>query len=353
MTVQSYKSNFKNNYSVVKGSANNHNVGFVSIKQDIPYISIYKFDTVVDKNTSVVIPYYATDYRQTDYDEEICKKLKLKYQLDGGAIYSQTITSGDNELDLGVCDIGEHEIEMWVEDGKYASSRTLQMFMVKESLILSESEIYTVTDDDLISYNINKNNSDIEDDMVNTLNGINSLLSNIKNEGYKGCKMVQGTYRINSISRDAGQYINMPTEFTLDLNGSVVKQHTNDASTGMMIMFNGVKDSHVINGTLEGNYREREAAGYIDGGQGEGVNTIMFKGGIYNSLENLEVKNTTGHTTGAGMREPCICGDFLNWQHDISLIKGVEMTTDGVSTSDYLDMTSIIQKKKHLLLVNI
>ena len=99
-------------------------------------------------------------------------------------------------------------------------------------------------------------------------------------------------------------------------------------------------DTHLTNGTLEGDRFERKELGLETGYQGEPINTLLMSGGKYSSISNLTIKNTTGHTVGTGY----VWGPSFRMTEFTStvIIDGKEVEREGCCTSSMMDLTKII-----------
>ena len=84
---------------------------------------------------------------------------------------------------------------------------------------------------------------------ANTSAGLQQLLDDISFQGYTSIKLLPGTYRI-----DHEETIFIPSNFTLDMNGATIKLNQFTGDSALMITLNNTYDSHVINGTIEGDY---------------------------------------------------------------------------------------------------
>ena len=130
------------------------------------------------------------------------------------------------------------------------------------------------------------------------------------------------------------------------MNNSIFKLHTNkgdinntNSIVDLLVRMNNCYDSHLINGTLEGDRAERKALGLETGYKGEAISTFQFLGGKYCSIENLKIKQTTGHTvmsaggiSGGGTSIP-------NTRFEKTLIyEGKIINSDLWSTSQFIDL---------------
>ena len=309
-------------------------------EEEIPFICINYYSPRMEDTQDIIIPFYATDFYQKEYLQDDCSEIfKLRYELDGKVSY-KNIKAGDNEVNFGKVGKGIHWYSLQLEDKYGRLSRRIfnEIWVVnKEEYEIKESETHIITDDDLIKYNINKANSEIVEDMVNNRMGLTNLFHDLQGQGYRKCVLPNGIYRINK-----GDPIKIPTRFTVDMNGSTFKLHPyNDSEYGnigqtnnTMIVMEDTFDSHVINGTFEGDYAERRANGWATGYNGEHSGCFMSKGGEYNSLDNITITQITGYNSGVGLSNSRTPFTKLGaWEDNIVVKNGVDTVKKGYVTS--------------------
>ena len=315
---------------------------------NVPYISTYNFEFKPSVNDDIIIPYYITNYEHSDYLENKDVLLNLEYEVDGKKYELRDIKAGDNTLNLGKLPEGEHYFSLQAIDPttRLKSHKLYTEVLVTnpDSYEIKSNETYTITKDDLSKYKISNKNSTNPDDMTNTRIGLTTLFANLQAQGYRKCIIPKGTYRIDNVDRY--ESIGIPSNFTVDMNGSTFKLNTileNDKD-GSIVYMDNTYDSHLINGTLEGDKNERDELGLNVSYNGEPINTIAIKGGKYSSLENLTIKQTTGHaiiTSGINYNSPKGLSNFSK-----CLIINDETINDiGWSTSDFLDISEFISNK--------
>lgn len=277
----------------------------------VPYISTYYFKTKPTIYEDILIPFYATDYDQSEYlyDKEV--KLDIFYQIDEKPEKVITVSAGDNTVNLGKLSKGEHYFSLQALDNSTGlKSHRLynEVLVIDDSYIITKEQTYTVTDDDLSKYSITKVDTSDETKMTNNRLGLTKLFSDLQSQGYKKCILPnKGYFRTkkaegNDLVVRTGA-IQIPSNFTVDMNESTFKLNTNTADIGnntsvcdLLVRMTNCYDSHLINGILEGDRAERKALGLETGYKGEAISTFQFLGGKYSSIENLKIKQTTGHT---------------------------------------------------------
>ena len=144
---------------------------------------------------------------------------------------------------------------------------------------------------------------------TNTRIGLQQLLDDISTKGYSSIKLLPGTYRI-----DHEGSIFIPSNFTLDMNGATIKLNQFTGDKALMITLNNTFDSHVINGTIEGDYYSHDYANSPN--NSEWVMGISIESEAkYSSFENLVVKDITGYGGSNGIaksRDESLYYTYLN-----------------------------------------
>lgn len=281
-----------------------------------PWISVRYFEPYIITNTDIIIPFYVTDTLHKDYIfDDYSNQFKITVEFNGNII-TKIVNAGENEINIGSSNIeGEQYFTIKCKDLSTGieSPTSFIDILVKNTFEISESETYYMTEDDLITYGIDNTNNTTESIMVNNIDGINNLIKDVKEKGYKKLVMYnpsgntdeRSVYRVQPYNTRTRAIV-VPSDITLDLNNSKLKQHsslstvdygygTNNTSLLIMTEKDAV-NSHLINGCLEGDYDEHDVSKY---GEGEGYNISQF-GGRFCSMENLEVSYGTGYSICAG-----------------------------------------------------
>lgn len=282
-----------------------------SIAYKAPYISTYYFKTKPTIYEDIIIPIYVTDYDQSEYlyDKEV--KLDVLYQIDEEPEKVITVNAGNNSINIGKLSKGEHYFTLQSLDkstGLKSHRLYNEVLVIDDSYTITNEQTYTVTDDDLSKYSITKVDTSDETKMTNTRIGLTKLFADLQSQGYKKCILPnKGYFRTkkaegNDLVIRTGA-IQIPSNFTVDMNESTFKLNTNTSDIGnttsvcdLLVRMTNCYDSHLINGILEGDRAERKALGLETGYKGEAISIFQFLGGKYSSIENLKIRQTTGHT---------------------------------------------------------
>ena len=161
----------------------------------------------------------------------------------------------------------------------------------------------------IVKYSDDYNKENVMQEAYNTREGLQKLLDDVKFQGYTSIKLLPGTYRI-----DHSDSIWVPSDFTVDMNGSTIKLNQFAGDKALMITLNNTYYSHVINGTIEGDYYSHDYANSPN--NSEWVMGISIGSEAkYSSFENLTVKDITGYGGGNGIansRDESLGYTYLN-----------------------------------------
>lgn len=324
----------------------------------VPYVSTYYFNPKPSVNDNIRIPLYITDSEQSEYlKNDTSEKLDLRYTIDGVSSILKDIPLGDYELTIGKLSEGIHTFSVQAIDKK-TGLKSHELFnelwvIDPEKERITAEQTYTMAESDLAKYNINNQNSTDPSDCIATRDGLNQLFIDVQAKGFKKIVLLPGIYRINGEKTDPDYdskqvfYISVPTHFTVDMNGSTFKLDTITSNHhGCLVQINNAVDSHLMNGTLEGDRFERKALGLESEKAnieclGEPINTLLIQGCKYSSASNLIVKNTTGHAVGSGG----IFGPeytFISEVTGTAIFDGKEVESDQCTTSSMIDLAPIM-----------
>ena len=373
MFYNSLKRKIYRNNKNVKSKANKSKTYETNLPNyfKFPHISSKYFAPVIDLNDAINIPLYITDYDQKEYLYDIStEKFNVYYKVDNNDLKSIiNVQAGDYILNIGkIQELGEHEITIYVKDKFGISSHVLYkkvLIVDKDEYEIKASETYNITQLDLDKYNIKNNDSNNTDDMNNTMLGLTALLEEIKNNGYRKGVLLNGIYRVPYNGRETP--ILIPSNFTLDMNGSTFKQNPPtqaeylEDKSSLICQMKNCFDSHLINGVLDGDYVERLVVddelgkNYITGNKGEGVWAFNFIGKCrYCTFENMQVNNITSYALSSKHDDPDEYHMTLNpsasepksWNENIgiNLKTGINFNIKGVCTSDYYDISKYVEK---------
>lgn len=314
-----------------------------SVNQNqVPYISTYYIKPVVTTKEDVILDFYITDYNHDSYvNESNDDKFTVTIKIDGKKdIIKKNLKAGDHSINLGKFKTeGEQKFSIICTDQYNRNSHELfNYFLVKNK---SKTKEYIMTKNDLKIYNIDNNNN--PENAINNSIGLQKMLDDKKHDGYNQLKLLPGTYRVH---HEYTLYI--PTQFTLDLNQATLKLNGFTGDKALMMELNNTFDSHVINGTIEGDYYEHNYENSPN--NSEWVTGISIGGeSKYSSFENLTVKNITGYGGGNGIANspdgklgytyeyPIAIGDTFKLG-DIDRNTGESIESKNRTISDFIDI---------------
>jgi len=135
----------------------------------------------------------------------------------------------------------------------------------------------------------------VEQAAVATAEGLQKLLDDKAAAGFRKVVLPKGTYRVS-----ASRKIKIPSGMTFDLNGATLKQNAFTGAHSLMVALDGVRDAHLANGTLEGDYYEHDYAGSKN--NSEWPTGFRIEGDArYCSVEDVVVRDIAGYGGGNGM----------------------------------------------------
>ena len=313
---------------------------------EVPYVSTYYFNPKPTIYDEIVIPVYITDYEQSEYlNNDTIKTMDLLYEVDGTEYRLENLKLGDNQVTLGKLSEGIHTFTLQSVDpvtGRKSHKLYNELWVINpETYEITKEQTYEITDNDLEQYGIKKDNSTDPTDMIRTRDGLTELFRKLRDEGYRKCILPNGIYRVDGKeARDCS--VTVPSNFTVDMNGSTFKLNTITENTSGLIATIEIDavDSHLTNGILEGDRFERKELGLETGYLGEGINTVGLGAGKYCSITNMVIKNTTGHTLGAASNT--LAYKLVGNYKSCYIKDGKEIASDICQTSELADLSKMI-----------
>ena len=182
------------------------------------------------------------------------------------------------------------------------------------------------------------------EEATNTRTGLQQLLDDKHAEGYNKLTLLPGKYRI-----DHQKQIYIPTNFTLNMNGATFKLNQFTGDHALMVNINNTVNSHVINGTLEGDYFSHDYANSPNNSEWPLGVTIGGEA-KYSSFEDITIKDITGYGSGNGIENsrdgslgytyiyPRGIGDNFKLG-DIDRNTGLDIESTTRTTCDYRDIS--------------
>ena len=376
-----------------------------------PYVSTYYVKPTVTPDENVKVAFYVTDFGQSlvrFLDDSHTFTAFLEYRPKGGE--SKTVTlenlkSGDHAFDLGKFPVGAYEFRIWVKDQEGREShRVIHDFrvMTAEDRAIPADKVYKMTEADLAAYGI-RNDGDfekivfvetngiekvvkdrragvpgytvtvpmdektgkfpwqafkkakvaydegydkarVEADAVTTIEGIQKLIDDKATNGFRKVVMLPGVYRVSATKR-----IELPDFFTLDLGGAVIKENAFTGASSLMVKLGSTIDSHLVNGTLEGDYWTHDYAGSPNGS--EWCSGVEIGGDSwYSSVENVKVADISGYGGQNGISKDKK-GDLMFFYEYLPKFApgGLDAATGEVDTNDTYRFTTDFKSLEKIL----
>lgn len=389
------KGNTLNANSISVKDINLNEVPYISTYYIEPKVSS-KEDVIINY---YVTDYYHKEYTEEDTSEKFTITVKIDGKKD---IVKKNVKAGDNSINIGKFkNPGEQKFSIIATDQYGRNSHELFNFFLVEEKDKKEKE-YIMTEADLIKYNI-KNTDTYENKYIATLTlenptsenvkselekiastitptsnsytciiadtvgngepgnwwgqtivkysddydknavmkesantriGLQQLLDDISAQGYSSIKLLPGTYRI-----DHEESIYIPSNFTLDMNGATIKLNQFTGNSTLMITLNNTFDSHVINGTIEGDYYSHDYSNSPN--NSEWVMGISIDGEAkYSSFENLTVKDITGYGGGNGIAKSRDESLYYTYTNPTAIGDTFKLGDIDRSTGEYIESTN-------------
>jgi hypothetical protein len=252
------------------------------------YISTYYINPRVTVSEKVTVNYYVTDFHQKEYLQDDCSEtFTIDYWVNGKKTTLSKVPAGDNSISLDPLPKGKVLFALQATDRLGAKSHRLFF----EFLALDPADRVIPEDKvlhpDLAQFGISSDGTH----PVEITAGLTGLLRWASEKGYRKVVLpAGGKYRI-----DENSTVQMATDLTLDMNGSTFKQNPNAGNKALMLEFIDCYDSHVVNGTFEGDLKEHD---FSKSKESEWVNCMSIsQGSQYCSVEDVTIKDVTGYGT--------------------------------------------------------
>ena len=135
----------------------------------------------------------------------------------------------------------------------------------------------------------------VEQAAIATAEGLQRLLDDKAAAGFRKVVLAPGTYRVSAFRK-----IRLPDRFTLDLNGATVKENAFTGHGAVVFVIADVRDTHLVNGTIEGDYYEHDYE-HSEHNSEWPMGFHIDGDAIYCSVEGVTVRDITGYGAGNGM----------------------------------------------------
>ena len=267
----------------------------------LPFVSTISLERTVIAGTAPTFTFYVTDFENKDYmKNDFSESFVVRMYLDGSttAFHTGTYAAGEHTVTLPTMSTVADEKRLGIQatDSQGRKSDLLvQRFRVVNSsdLTCSGTLIFAPAPAQLLStYGIYNDGTNPE----STTAGLNALLQGCGSHAWRKVVLPGGTYMIKS-GTTINESVRIPTHLTLDLNGSTFKLEPNTLNKHIMIEIAHAYDSHVINGTIEGDLGTRGYTGArSEDPLGQWITALRLgQGAEYCSFENLTIRDYAGN----------------------------------------------------------
>ena len=194
----------------------------------------------------------------------------------------------------------------------------------------------------IVKYSDDYDKDTVLQEATNTRIGLQKFLDDKKEAGYNKVKLLPGTYRI-----DHQLQIYIPTQFTLDMNGATLKLNPFTGDKNLILDLNNTFDSHVINGTIEGDYFSHDyvnSPNYSEWALGIRIGSEAK----YSSFEDLLVKDITGYgsVNGISKTRDGLDYTYIGYKNigntfvlgDIDRSTGLDIDSKNRTTSNFIEI---------------
>ena len=135
----------------------------------------------------------------------------------------------------------------------------------------------------------------VEKAAIATAEGMQRLLDDKATNGFRKVVLAPGTYRVSAF-----RTIRIPDGMTLDLNGATIKENAFAGANSLIVSLENVRDAHLVNGTLEGDYYEHDYANSPNASEWP-MGFAISGDATYCSVEDVVVRDITGYGAGNGI----------------------------------------------------
>lgn len=296
----------------VRESAHSREFLEVAASNRVPYISTYYVTPKVSISEKAVINYYVTDFDQKEYLlGDTSETFTIDYWVNGAKTTLNKVPAGDNSIALGTLPKGKVLFALQATDKRGLKSHRLYSEFLIVDVADEKIPDDKVLNPDLAQFKISSDDTH----PVETTAGLTEMLKFAGERGYRKVVLPKGgRYRI-----DENSTVKMATRLTLDMNGSTFKLNPNANSGALMLEFVNCFDSHVINGTFEGDIKEHDYANSPK--NAEWINCMSISENCeYCSVADVLIKDVTGYGTCTNHRHSFTrsqdVGEFLQGDVD-------------------------------------
>jgi len=208
-----------------------------------PRISVCCVKPTVTTKETVPIRFFVADWSDSRVrlgDSSLRFDIHIRCVCPDGKVRERTLEkspAGNGEVELRSQPKGEYHFCLWAVDDKGREShRAWHRFRVVEpgELDPPSAAVTKISAEDLARYAITTNSAD----------GLGHLLADKAKAGIRKVELLKGDYIISPTN-----YVSIPEGMTLDLNGATLRRTGGDSA---VVVIDGVRDAHLVNGTLDG-----------------------------------------------------------------------------------------------------
>lgn len=316
-----------------------------------PHVSVYDFYPIIPVNGKMSLRYYV-DNKMFDSvcRDTISDTFTVIIETESGSVVKNTTYAGEFVIDTpAFSTAGETWFSVRCVDSNGVGS-AVQFFDILVRNAVTKN-YYTMQQGDLETYDIVPNDDTVEVAFANKA-GFTSFFAAVKQEGYNGVVLLKNTYWIDyhaslsSSSTNGGANIVFPDGFTVDMNGSTfAATMCDDIQNGVIVELQNNFDTHIINGTINGNFDGFDfAAAATNIGRSnpsEGLGVTSMGNSRYCSFNNLEISNSVGYECGIGGSYGSISYPTFTDGQRINLSDGTVVSETGMSCTGSINISGV------------
>ena len=331
---------------------------------EVPYLSTYYIEPIVNPNEEVKIDLYISDYYQSNYlYENSNKRFTLTVKINN-KIYKKfkNLKPGDNTISLGNFSTeGEIEFSMFCTDMYNRNSHeVINTFMVKK---YDNEKEYVMTKEDLEYYNIKNDNNDYElrvfvkvDSLTDSVS--NTLIEKVANSTTVPSKKYIcfiGTTGENDLNGAERYWLNTIVKYSNDYDKDAVYKESMNTRKGLQQLINDKKsEGYTKLILLPGIYRidhwvEKDENNNFTGSEtitipenftldlnGATIKQNEFTG---SSSTMITISENNSHLINGTIEGDYFAHDYINSSNNSEWITGV-----GMYNGDYMSLENITIK---------
>lgn len=298
-------------YNSVGGELPHNNEDFTATVDniDFPFLCLKHFDPIIPVGGHIDFTYHVDtrDMARLNYDT-IDRTFTVVVETEGGSVAKKTTYAGVFTFSTPTFNTaGETWFSVRCIDSRGVSSATQYFDILVRNAVQYNTYNMVAADLQPFTYNgetyqIVPNDNTVSTALANKA-ALSAFFAKVKDGGYNRVVMLNNIYWVdyhnkNMAPRLGGDNIVFPNNFTIDLNGSTIRvTQCTDLSEAELIDLRKNVDTHIVNGSIKGNYEGFDFASTAAniGLSTEWLHVVDSHGSRFCSFENLDISNAVGY----------------------------------------------------------